>query len=918
MKSIFIIILSAVFAITVKAQSPGYITGTVADSTASRSLLYASISVLNAKDTTLIDYIWAKSDGSFRINNLPTGKFIFLVAHHDYADYLELFELDSSKRSKNFGLIKLTLKSTLLQEVVINGAAAVRIKGDTTIFNASSFKTQPNDRVEDLLRQLPGIQVDQFGRITAHGKIVNRMYVEGEEFFGDDPTLITRNIRADMVDKVQLYDKKSDQAAFTGIDDGKKEKAINITLKADKKNGYFGKVDMGLATNGYYQGQIMFNAFKTKEKFSVFGNVGNTNRTGLTSQENSKYGTVSSLVTPGDLLESFSGRYTGEGLPDTRSGGAHYDSKWDSDKKSINLNYKIGSINVDAIKDVLNQNNLPSGTILSSSQQQSDKTFFRQKFDGIFQLLIDPSTTLKITSDAALSNNQVNTDFNSNSTPDSGSVLNTQNRNITNDTKQRGFNISALLTKKFIKGGQTASLLIKESYSDEESKGFLKSSTTFFNDNGTTKEILNVNQFKPVDNNYSNFEANGTFSQPFSKTLSLILNYGVIFTNSDLNIRSFNQSSSGNYDQLDNLFSSHFRRDLITNQTGAIINYNRKKVLLNLGSRVHFFNDNLLDVINNRNFGRDYINLNPQLSFRYVFTQRSDIGFSFNRNTIQPTINQLQPIRINTDPLNITLGNENLTPSFSNNFNLIHNFYDIKGQGILLEASYKVDENPIVYNTTTDPSSGASTYQPVNLYNKDRTSFVIGLATAFKVAKPTLSINIDMNISGGTSYNFSNNVLNKIQTAQYSATFTVSKFETKKYDFRISLTPGYNFNRSSIQSRTSNGWIFNSNAAFNVFLPMKFQLGGNVNYLFQAKTESFDRDFHRMILNPFLSKKFLKKENLTFMFSVNDLLNKNNGFVRSIDGTNMFTESSYNTIRRYFMFSIIWDFANMGANPQKK
>src|SRR5690606_8691033 len=165
------------------------------------------------------------------------------------------------------------LVSQLLKDVVITGRNAIVIKGDTIEYDASKFTIQPNSRVEDLLIQLPGIQVDKNGKITAQGQAVNKVLVDGEEFFGDDPTLVTKNIRGDMVDKVQLYDKKSDQATFTGIDDGEKTKTINIQLKEDSKNGMFGKGEAGIATDDLYQGQAMFNTFKGARKFSAYGTI---------------------------------------------------------------------------------------------------------------------------------------------------------------------------------------------------------------------------------------------------------------------------------------------------------------------------------------------------------------------------------------------------------------------------------------------------------------------------------------------------------------------------------------------------------------------------------------------------------------------------------------------------------------------
>ena len=187
--------------------------------------------------------------------------------------------------------VSLILKAKLLEEVVIKQKiSAIKIKGDTTEFTADSFHVQANATVEDLLKKLPGIQVDKNGKITAQGETVQKVLVDGEEFFGDDPTLVTQNLRADMIDKVQVFDKKSDQAAFTGIDDGEKSKTINLKLKDNKKNGYFGKVNLGGGTDGYYENQLMINLFKKKKKLSAYGIMSNTGKTGLNWNERNSYG----------------------------------------------------------------------------------------------------------------------------------------------------------------------------------------------------------------------------------------------------------------------------------------------------------------------------------------------------------------------------------------------------------------------------------------------------------------------------------------------------------------------------------------------------------------------------------------------------------------------------------------------------
>ena len=243
MKKIILISLINLFIISNLIAQNAQIKGVVIDNISDVKLANTSISLLRQKDSILVSFTRAKTDGSFGFNNIKEGKYFLLFSYPAYADYVEPFTIDEKNPTKDFKQTNLLLKARLLQEVIFKGeAVAIRMKGDTTEFNAGSFKVQPNAKVEDLLKQLPGIQIDKDGKITAQGQTVTRVLVDGEEFFGDDPTLVTKNLRSDMVDKVQLYDDKSENAKFTGIDDGVKNKTINLKLKEDKKKGYFGKL----------------------------------------------------------------------------------------------------------------------------------------------------------------------------------------------------------------------------------------------------------------------------------------------------------------------------------------------------------------------------------------------------------------------------------------------------------------------------------------------------------------------------------------------------------------------------------------------------------------------------------------------------------------------------------------------------
>ncbi|HEY1025749.1 MAG TPA: outer membrane beta-barrel family protein [Sphingobacteriaceae bacterium] len=907
------------------AQNPYKITGSAVDTAASAKLLNTSISVLNAKDSTLYKFTRAKGDGSFAISDLSAGKFILLVTYPGYADYVEHFQLDAAKPARDFGNINLLLKANLLKEVMIKGdAVAIKIKGDTTEFNAAAFKIEPNSKVEDLLKQFPGIQVDQNGKITAQGETVEKVLVDGEEFFGDDPTLVTKNLRGDMVDKVQLFDKKSDQATFTGIDDGVKTKTLNIQLKEDKKTGYFGKVDAGGASDDFYQGQGMYNKFKGKQKFSAYATVGNTGKTGLSWRDNDKYagssnvefsddGGIMIMWSGNDEFESFSGRYNNQGIPLAHTGGVHYDSKWNKDKESINANYKVGRIAVDGIKNTLSQNNLPSGILSSNSDHIFNNSAFRQKLDVTYQLKLDSASNLKIVVDGTLKDNQAKNSYNTNSVRGNHVLLNTSNRALTNEGEQRMFNASALWNKKFRKKGRTVSLNVRQSVNQEETDGFLNSVNSFFDEQGALTNVQSVNQRKVNTTESSVFSSNLAYTEPLSKALSVVVNYGLGLNNSSADRESYNQSPSGQYDQLDPVFSNDFTLDQLSNQFGAAFNYKKDKMVVNFGSKATAVKFDQRDNINGIRYERNFINLNPQGRLQYNLAKQKSLYFNYYGNTNQPTINQIQPVLVNDDPLNITLGNPDLKPSFRSSFSIGYNSYKIlTDQYIYFHAFYGFTSNAIVNNVTTD-AEGRNTYQSFNMKDRDPANFSFYGNISRKVNKAGLNIGINLSANGNTYYNLINDEVNMTQSYNFSGGVRISQYKAKKYRVSLNAGPAYNRSQASLQKQiNNNGWGLNTNAHLSVTLPGKLEIVTDGNYEFQQKTLSFDQDFDRMIWNTSINKRFLKQENLTLSLSGNDLLNQNIGFSRSANG-NFITQNSYNTIKRYFMFSLVWDFNKMGG-----
>ena len=909
------------------AQNPFQVKGIVADSTANVKLRNATISILNAKDSTLYKFTRASESGGFDIQQMRAGNFILMLTYPEYADYVYYFQLDAANPSLNLKTINMKLKTTLLSEVIIKGqAAAIKIKGDTTEFNAASYTIQPNDKVEDLLKKLPGIQIDKDGKITAQGKTVQKVLVDGEEFFGDDPTLVTKNLRADMIDKVQLFEKSSDQAAFTGVDDGNKAQTINLKLKEDKKSGYFGKVDIGAGTDEFYQGQVMFNKFKARQKFSLYGTAGNNGKTGLNWDDASKYGSSGSNMEvfdggiyfsgSGDDIDGYEGQYYGEGIPIARNGGAHYDTKWNDGKETVNTNYKLGSLGVKANKNIISQNNLPAGIFNNTSDEMSDKYLFRQKLDATYTIKLDTSSNLKVMVDGTLKNSDNVTDYNAISLRGDNSLLNTSKRSVDNHSKDQLFNISAFYTRKLKKVGRNFSINLSEKISDKNSDGFLKSKNDFYGPSSVLTGNETIDQYKTNDTKTNTFNSNFTFNEPLSKLLTLVLNYGFSVSNSRSDRKSFNTSTPGKYTILDPEFSNDFEATQYTNQGGAMFNYKKLKTILSFGTKINAVSFNQYEALSNQRYNRSFLNWIPQANYQYKFSNQRSLRFGYYGYTNQPTVDQLQPVKVNTDPLNIPLGNPDLKPSYNSNISLSYNSYKVlTNQSIYISGNFGFTNNQIVNNTTTD-LLGKSIRQSINLNEKTPLNYSIWSRVSRKIKALGVDVGLNINGSRSTNYSYINSELNKNINTRIGPQFSVSRYKDK-LELSLNFGPSYNGQEVSLQKERSNkGWGTSGYGYFKIILPKKVTIQSDAQYTYTPASASFSTSFEQTIINASLTKSFFKKEELKAMIKVNDLLNQNSGFSRYASA-NIITQTSYNNINRYFMFSLIWDFNKMGGTPTK-
>ncbi len=904
------------------AQS-AIIRGTIIDTVEKKTISNGSVLLLRRADSVLVRFARTNKEGSFVLKNLPAGKFVLLATFPKYADYTDTLSIADSSDTK-LGNLFMILKAQLLKEVIVRGQiSSIKIKGDTTEFTADSFKVQPNATVEDLLKKLPGIQVDKNGKITAQGETVQKVLVDGEEFFGDDPTLVTQNLRADMVDKVQLYDKKSDQAAFTGIDDGQKQKTLNLKLKDSKKNGYFGKVSAGAGTDGYHDSQLMFNYFKNKQKLAFYGIVSNTGTSGLNWQDRDNYGQsfASSLdydqasgnftITGNyDELDSWNGRYNGQGYPLVQTGGLHYNDKWDENKQSLNGNYKIMQLNVTGGSTTNSQFILPDTFYYNNSKQNFTNKILRNSASGSYEFQIDSTTSIKINADGGTDHKLTNSVVSSQALASDSSLVNTGSHHTSTVGDKSSVNSNLLWRKKLKKKGRTISINLRENYSNNASIGYLYANNNFYSAGSLSQNQI-LDQYKTSNSKNTLLDSKLTYTEPLTSVSSLVLNYGIVVNNSNSEINSFNKDNYGKYSLLDSTYSNDYGFNVFTHRAGLNYSLFQKKLKLNFGSNVGLTSFSQKNQRTDSASRRNFVNWYPQANLQYQFTESRRLSFYYNGYTQQPSIQQIQPLPVNTDPLNITIGNPKLQPAFVNNVSLGFNDWKMLSERyIWINANYGFTQNNISTSYYVD-SFGRRVNQAVNLNGNQ--SFSSNLNYNAKIKKIDTRVGFNAEYSYNRNLSIVNNALNVTNSGNYTLGIYIGKSKEKKYEFNLSGSATYTSSQSSIQqSITTQYWTFDVNPNFDIFLPKKFQIHSDCDFNLRQKTPVFTTNNNVIKWNAWAGKKFLKNDALLIKVIVNDLLDQNVGFSRSVN-SNFISQNTYSTIRRYFMLSVVWNFTKAGT-----
>jgi hypothetical protein len=847
--------------------------------------------------------------GEYRFFNARARNLGIIISYIGYKKFNDTYNFSSAQGEAEVGEVVMTPGDNLLETVTVE-SSRIQIKEDTVSYKIDSTMYRKNDNVEQVLKQLPGVQVDKDGKVTAQGKEVTKVKVNGKEFFGGDVKTATRELNADMVDKIQIVDDYGDQAAFTGVKDGDPTKTLNIQLKKDKNKGYFGNVTAGGGTEDRYLGSVSINRFNNSQQISVYGNINNTNASlfnfsGLPGGMGAMAGSMVRSFGGGGG-SPFAGIGNNDGVGVAKSFGANYREDL-SKKVSVYGSYSFSEKN-NTILNNINQQLLRGDSTYPNQQSTRDNSITdNHRFSFNVEYKIDSFNYVKIT--PGITYRKVRDDYRSDNTyyDPKGGIISSGFNTDANHSTAPNFTGNVLFNHRFKKKGRTLSLNFTGATSsvDNEDVNYSDNLVNFF---GVAKDSI-INQNIIQDNRNHNYGMTASFNEQLSKTHSLEFNYAFNkrFTGNDKLVYNL---LNGNNNLIDTL-TNEYQNDYTTNRFGANFRTTTKKYNYSIGMAVQpaTIESNSFTT-KQQSYTQNIVNYYPVVRFAYNFSKSKSFNLNYNGSTSQPTYQQLQPVYDYSNVQNIVVGNPDLKPEFSNTFSMrYNNFNFVSGNVFFGNLSASLVKDKIVSNIL---SRGA--FQETRYLNADGYYNVNGF---YAVSKPIQNRKYVFNLTGTVNYNnnisYLNYIKNKGRNWIVSQRFSMD-YKLKKWletsgganftinDAKYSLTP-----RSNSSIRT---WSLTH--SFRIFFPHDFILSYDLDKTINSGYAG-NVDANPLLINSTLEKQFLKKKNASFKLQAFDLLNENTNVNRTVTGSSI-TDTRTNRLQRYFMLSFVFRFSKFAGS----
>jgi hypothetical protein len=898
--SLFFLFVSAV-----NAQNDITVQGTIVDVNTQLPLELATVYFTTIKDSTVIEYATTDKNGAFRMNIKKYDKPVFLkVNYMGYQTYFE--EYKGLTESKDFGKIYLIENVNALNDVVIKTEAApITIKKDTLEFNANSYKVRPDSNVETLLKQLPGFDVDNDGKVTVNGREVNQVLVNGKTFFDKDGAIALKNLPADIIKKIQVSDFKTKKEELSKQESTSDFSSINITIDEKKNKGYFGKVMGGYGTDDRYEANVNLNYFNNKQKISLLAASNNINSTGFSMD---------------DVFDSMGG-----GRNNTRggnSGGGGGNGKGITQSNLVGLNYSddwtkdliaMGSYN---FSNMVNKNDsksnqqsfLPTGDIITASESKTRNENTGNNVNFELEYKINPSMRIVVTPKLSQSRTNSNSESSSLSEDESGNPLNESSSISYSEGENTNFGNAINFNKTFDKKSRNLSFVFSNNNTESNSNTRNISETIFYQDNQPNDER---NQNTKKETSSDSYSADIEYTEPITDSLRVRFGSDFDWKKSANDEKTFNlDPATQEYTDLNPALSNYTNsiQNSVTPKVGVTLQKN--KFTLNLDSRTSLINfDNHSLYLNNAtDLSKKYALPFASALLRYKFSRSKNLSFKYDYSNALPSATQLMPVVNLNNPLNTIIGNPDLNPVQKNSVNFNFRNYDFRsrsGYSFYLKGDYYDDD---IVSTSVYDESGKRTTTYVNISGVYNASIGANWNQQIKSEAHTLRYGLGLN--GG--YSFDKGFTNAVLYNAKSTSITPKLYLSYDYGEILTVAPSYNLSYSQSKyenysrDATSNV-VHRINIQATTYWPENLIFGNDFSYTYNSNiSDNFKKDFY--LWNTSLSYGFLDKK-LYAKVKVYDVLNQNLSATRTISATSIRDEEN-TVLRRYVMFSLAYKIGN--------
>lgn len=889
----------------------------------------ATVQLLSLPDSTFTTGIASNEKGYFSLPRVKAGKYVLKVSYIGFKNKLIPLQLTASAPNKNVGTVKLETDAIMLAEaVVVAEAPQVQIVEDTVAFNSSAYRTPEGAMLEELVKKLPGAEVDDDGNVKINGKEISKIMVDGKEFFGGDVQTGLKNLPVDMIEKLKTYDKKSDLARITGIDDGEEETVLDLTVKKGMNQGWFGNVDVAGGTEKRYMGRAMVNYFYDKTQVSLIAGANNVNDQGFSAGGGGPRWRRNNGLTAKKMI------------------GINFATQTDKIELggSARYNYSDGDIaSVGSTENFLTSGNSYSNSnTLSRNRNKRFSADFRMEWrpDTMTNIIFRPDFSYGKTDNLSSSesgtfnddpynlvenpNDYLNLDNLAQNDPLREVRVNAINSGTLNDNKDITANATLQVNRKLNSKGRNITFRGRFSYGDSESNQFTESMTNYFllqNYLGGDSVLIR-NQYINTPTKDYNYRLQLTYSEPIARATFLQFSYQFQYKYSESDKSTFDLQPFSDWglgatlpdgyeeNEIDSL-GKYAEYRYYNHDASVALRFIREKYQLSAGMSFqpqhtilsYKRGDYMIDTT------RNVFNFAPNIDFRYRFSKVSQLRFTYRGRSSQPSMENLLPIVDNSNPQNIRIGNPGLKPAFTHTMRFFYNTYDAdKQRNIIAHANFSATQNSISNSRVYNEATGGWTTTPKNINGNWNAFGMFGFNTALKNKKFTISTFSNASYVNNVAYltDSQTRVENKNTTTNLTLNERLNgTYRNDWFEFGLNGTLSYSIEKDKLTpDNNQQPYTFSYGATTTVSMPWSMSLSTNIANQSRRGYRDASMNRNELIWNAQLSQTFLKGA-ATISFEMYDILRQQSNITRSLtaDGRSVY---EYNGVNSYCMLHFIY------------